>query len=119
MDNHFVQYMVDFTMPQDLPDEFVHLIPEQRAAVNRLLNEGKIATWLQTTLTERLRNADIAHLLAEGLDILIKGGRHKAMKRGCAPCRSLSEYEGVRRAPLADEFSRRHWGSRRWSSAGP
>ncbi|MDX2279326.1 MAG: muconolactone Delta-isomerase family protein [Saprospiraceae bacterium] len=45
MDNHFVQYMVDFTMPQDLPDDFVHLIPEQRAAVNRLLNEGKILTY--------------------------------------------------------------------------
>ncbi len=44
-----------------------------------LLNEGKIASWLQSTLTERLRNADIAHLLAEGLEILIRGGRHKAI----------------------------------------
>ncbi|GBF57174.1 hypothetical protein PbB2_00834 [Candidatus Phycosocius bacilliformis] len=42
-----------------------------------LLNEGKIAAWLQSTLTERLRHADIAHLLAEGLDMLIRGGRHK------------------------------------------
>ncbi|MEI6408171.1 MAG: muconolactone Delta-isomerase family protein [Bacteroidota bacterium] len=45
MDNHFFQYMVDFTMPKELPDEFVHLIPEQRAAVNRLLHEGKILNY--------------------------------------------------------------------------
>ncbi|GIU65958.1 hypothetical protein PsB1_0112 [Candidatus Phycosocius spiralis] len=44
-----------------------------------LLNEGKIAQWLQSTLTERLRHADIAQLLAEGLDILIRGGRHTAI----------------------------------------
>jgi muconolactone delta-isomerase len=37
--------MVDFTMPQELPDAFVSRIPEQRAAVNRLLNEGKILNY--------------------------------------------------------------------------
>ena len=37
--------MVDFTMPQELPDEFVTRIPLQREAVNRLLNEGKILNY--------------------------------------------------------------------------
>jgi len=45
MDNRSIQYMVDFTMPQDLPDEFVSRIPHQREAVNRLLNEGKILNY--------------------------------------------------------------------------
>ncbi len=39
------QYLVDFTMPQDLPEEFVSRIPHQRAAVSRLLNEGKILNY--------------------------------------------------------------------------
>lgn len=45
MESNSVQYMVDFTMPADLPEEFVDRIPHQRAAVNRLLNEGKILNY--------------------------------------------------------------------------
>lgn len=45
MEGSLTQYMVDFTMPQDLPEEFVSRIPHQRAAVNRLLNEGKILNY--------------------------------------------------------------------------
>lgn len=40
-----MQYMVDFTLPSDLPEEFVSNIPRQRAAVNRLLGEGKILNY--------------------------------------------------------------------------
>jgi uncharacterized membrane-anchored protein YjiN (DUF445 family) len=42
-----------------------------------LLNDGKIATWLQNAFTERIRNADIANLLADGLETLIRNERHK------------------------------------------
>ncbi len=45
MESSLIQYMVDFTMPQELPEEFVSRIPHQRAAVNRLLNEGKILNY--------------------------------------------------------------------------
>lgn len=45
MEGSLTQYMVDFTMPQELPEEFVSRIPHQRAAVNRLLNEGKILNY--------------------------------------------------------------------------
>lgn len=45
MDNNLTQYMVDFTLPTDLPEEFVNKIPEQRSMVNRLLNEGKILNY--------------------------------------------------------------------------
>ncbi len=45
MDNQSIQFMVDFTMPQDLPEDFVSRIPQQRAEVNRLLSEGKILNY--------------------------------------------------------------------------
>lgn len=37
--------MVDFTMPKELPDEFVGLIPRQRSAVNKLMNDGKVLNY--------------------------------------------------------------------------
>lgn len=37
--------MVDFTLPSELPEEFVTNIPRQRNAVNRLLGEGKILNY--------------------------------------------------------------------------
>lgn len=37
--------MVDFTLPTDLPEEFVNKIPQQRDLVNRLLTEGKILNY--------------------------------------------------------------------------
>ena len=37
--------MVDFTLPQDLPEEFVSKIPQQRSAVNRLMQEGKLLNY--------------------------------------------------------------------------
>jgi muconolactone delta-isomerase len=45
MEDSPMQYMVDFTLPSNLPEEFVSRIPHQRAAVNRLLNEGKILNY--------------------------------------------------------------------------
>jgi muconolactone delta-isomerase len=45
MDSGLVQYMVDFTLPQDLSEEFVSHIPQQRNAVNRLLGKGKLLNY--------------------------------------------------------------------------
>jgi muconolactone delta-isomerase len=45
MDNNLIQYMVDFTLPAELPEEFVSKIPQQRNMVNRLLSEGKILNY--------------------------------------------------------------------------
>ncbi|MFN0212951.1 MAG: muconolactone Delta-isomerase family protein [Saprospiraceae bacterium] len=45
MDNNLNQYMVDFTLPAELPEEFVNKIPQQRNLVNRLLTEGKILNY--------------------------------------------------------------------------
>ena len=36
------QYMVEFKLPEKLTDEFVELIPEQRAKINSLMDAGVI-----------------------------------------------------------------------------
>jgi muconolactone delta-isomerase len=45
MDNLQTQYMVDFTMPKDLSEEFLSLIPRQRGLVNQMMAEGKILNY--------------------------------------------------------------------------
>ena len=37
--------MVDFTLPEKLSEEFLNLIPYQRAMVNRLFREGKLVNY--------------------------------------------------------------------------
>jgi muconolactone delta-isomerase len=45
MENNLNQYMVEFTMPMNLPEEFVQRIPQQRDMVNRLFHEGKVLSY--------------------------------------------------------------------------
>lgn len=54
MDNGLIQYMVDFTLPTHLSDEFIGLIPQQRAAVNRLLGQGKLLNYALSLENSRL-----------------------------------------------------------------
>lgn len=42
MENGQTQYMVVFTLPQPLNNDFVSCIPQQRQVVNQLLQEGRI-----------------------------------------------------------------------------
>ena len=37
--------MVDFTLPEVLTEEFMSLIPHQRAGVNRFFSEGKLVNY--------------------------------------------------------------------------
>jgi muconolactone delta-isomerase len=39
------QYMVDFTLPDNLTEDFLELIPTQRAKVNKLFREGKLVNY--------------------------------------------------------------------------
>ncbi len=43
--NYEYQFMVDFTLPDQLTDEFMGLIPYQRAAVNKLFDEGSLLNY--------------------------------------------------------------------------
>jgi muconolactone delta-isomerase len=40
-----MQFMVDFTLPKELTDEFVALIPRQRAFINRFTENGKLLSY--------------------------------------------------------------------------
>ena len=42
---HEYQYMVDFTLPKILSEEFLRRIPHQRAKVNKLFREGKLINY--------------------------------------------------------------------------
>ncbi|MBK8555738.1 MAG: hypothetical protein IPL65_08195 [Lewinellaceae bacterium] len=37
--------MVDFTLPSELSEEFIAHVPQQRAAVNQLMSEGKVLSY--------------------------------------------------------------------------
>lgn len=45
MEKNLVHYMVDFTLPKDLNEEFVSLIPQQRSMVNRMMEAGQILNY--------------------------------------------------------------------------
>ncbi len=45
MEKNLNQYMVEFTMPMNLPEEFVQRIPQQRDMVNRMFHEGKVLSY--------------------------------------------------------------------------
>lgn len=38
-------YMVEFELPEDMPEDFIRRIPEQRDRINYLLAEGKIKSY--------------------------------------------------------------------------
>lgn len=43
--NTEAQYMVDFTLPEVIDEEFMNLIPYQRIAINKLFVEGSIISY--------------------------------------------------------------------------
>lgn len=59
------QYMVDFTLPHELSEEFVSRIPQQRKAVNRLLSEGIILNYALSLENSKLWAVFSAHSEAE------------------------------------------------------
>ena len=38
-------FMVDITLPSELTDEFLSLVPKQRELVNQLFNQGKLTSY--------------------------------------------------------------------------
>ncbi len=48
------QYMIDIELPRPLTQEFAKLIPGQRARVNVLMEEGKIASYVLSMDRSRL-----------------------------------------------------------------
>jgi len=48
------QFLVDFTLPNNLDEEFMDLIPYQRAMVNRLFKDGVLLNYALSLESSRL-----------------------------------------------------------------
>ena len=48
------QFMVDFTLPETLSEEFMSLIPYQRAVINKFFKEGKMLNYALSLENSRL-----------------------------------------------------------------
>jgi len=48
------QFLVDFKLPDYLPEEFMELIPYQRAMVNRLFKDGTLLNYALSLESSRL-----------------------------------------------------------------
>jgi hypothetical protein len=70
MDTGRKQYMVVFTLPQPLADEFINQIPQQRRAVNRLLHEGKILNYSLSLEASKLWVTCSVHSEAELMELI-------------------------------------------------
>lgn len=70
MDNNLTQYMVDFTLPPELPEEFVSKIPQQRSMVHRLLSEGKILNYALSLENSKLWVVFSAHSETELMEMV-------------------------------------------------
>ncbi len=70
MESSLIQFMVDFTMPKELTEEFVSRIPHQRAAVSRLLNEGKILNYALSLENSKLWAVFSVHSESELMQLI-------------------------------------------------
>lgn len=70
MDSGPIQFMVDFTMPSTLSDEFVSSIPKQRDAVNRMLTEGKLINYALALEDSKLWAVFSVHSEAELMELV-------------------------------------------------
>ncbi len=67
-----LQYMVDFTLPSELSEEFIQKIPSQRNLVNRLIGEGKVLNYSLSLQDSKLWVVFCADTEAELLDMVYR-----------------------------------------------
>ena len=48
------QFMVDFTLPQTLPDELLDLLPTQKQTLERLFDQGKLCSFASAFDTSKM-----------------------------------------------------------------
>lgn len=64
------QYMVDFTLPEIITDEYKSLIPYQRAMVNQLFEDGKLISYSLSMENQKLWAVFVANSELDVMDIL-------------------------------------------------
>jgi muconolactone delta-isomerase len=70
MENGPRQYMVDFTLPEQLSEEFIERIPYQRAAINRLLTGGRVLSYALSLENSKLWTVFSVDSEAELLELI-------------------------------------------------
>lgn len=66
-----MQFMVDFTLPAELPEEFFDLIPYQRAVVDQYFSEGRLFHYALSLESAKLWAVFSAHSEMEVMDLLV------------------------------------------------
>ena len=70
MESGLQQFMVDFTLPQNLSETFVSFIPQQRAVVNRLITEGKLLNYALSLENAKLWAVFSVHSESELMELI-------------------------------------------------
>ena len=52
--NTVYQFMVDFTLPDSLPDEFMDLVPSQKLRMEKLFDQGKLCSFASAFDTSKM-----------------------------------------------------------------
>jgi hypothetical protein len=64
------EFMIDIDLPVPFTDDFLALVPRQRAMVNRLMNEGKITSYALSIEEGKLWITALAERSEEVKDII-------------------------------------------------
>ena len=68
--NILYEYMIDITLPIPFTDEFLSLVPSQRAMVNKLMNDGVITDYALSLENGKLWVMMISESEAKVIEIL-------------------------------------------------
>ena len=70
MMHHKFQYMVDFTLPEVIDEDFMALIPNQRLIVHQYFREGKLLNYALSLEKAKLWAIFSAHSEKEVMDMI-------------------------------------------------
>lgn len=94
------QFMVDFILPENLSEEFMSLIPYQRAMINQYFKEGKLLNYALSLENSRLWAVFNANSELEVMDYLADLPLTEYMQ---VEISMLTFYNGVE--PMTPNFS--------------
>lgn len=70
--NYNYQFMVDFTLPEVLTEEFMSLIPHQRASVNQFFTDGKLVNYALSLEESKLWAVFNANSELEVMELIVE-----------------------------------------------
>ena len=92
--------MVDFTLPDNLNEEFISKIPEQKNIVKRLLIEGKLLTYALSLESQKLWAIFNGDSEVEVLELISKLPLTKYMQVRISEISTMSYTSAIAPAPV-------------------